>query len=167
MGVRVGLVALVALGAVIGTASAAFAHGSHGAAPAALFEPAGPYVVSVWIEEHADSTITGNAVIEATEVDSAPEIWLQTAQGPLLLDDVTDYGDGTWTVQFTSTVGDTLVVAWDSVTGDEEMIFALEEIAAPPWFRSTLALVTPPGLWFLYWLMKRRRRAFGLVPLQA
>ncbi len=70
---------------MIGTASSAFAHGSHGAAPAALFEPAGPYVVSVWIEEHADSSITGNVVIESAEVDAAPEIWLQTAQGAVVL----------------------------------------------------------------------------------
>ncbi len=80
---------------------------------------------------------------------------------------MTDHGDGTWTVQFTSTTGDTLVMGWPSISGDQEMVFVLDELAAPPWFRSTLGLVTPPGLWFLFWLMKRRRRAFGLVPLQA
>lgn len=158
---------LMTLGAVVGIAPAALAHGDHGAAPAAIFEPTGPYVVSVWVEVFGDETVTGHAVIESAEdagAPAAPTVWVETGQGTRIAANVENAQEGVWTVQFQSMAGASLIVEWPTPNGPERADFALRELPAPWWFKVLLVLMTPPGLWFGFWLAKRRRRAFGLAP---
>lgn len=163
-GNRLLVTVLVAVGIVVSTAPAAFAHGDQGPAPAALSETAGPYVVSVWIEEITDRTMTTTAVIEGRRTDAVPEVWLQSGQGRASLRELVVGHDGNWTVEFHSVVGDSIVVGWATTAGAGELVIALDELAVPWWFRPLLVLITVPGLWFAQWLLKRRRRAFGLAP---
>lgn len=117
----------------------------------------------MWVEEFVGGATITNAIIESAETQTPPGIWLQTAQGRQRLTNLVDHGDGTWTATFDSVVGDTFVVGWESLAGEQEVVFALTPIPAPWWFKAVLVSVTPPGLWFVYWMIKRRRRAMGMA----
>jgi len=164
LGRRALLTVLGTMVMMVGPAPAAVAHGDHGTVPAALFEAAGPYVVSVWIDQTADRHLTVNAVIDGRGSGAPPRLWLDAASGKRELAGLVDHEDGTWTVSFDSMAGDSLVVGWTTALGYQDLAFTLVPLPAPPWFRRILVGVTPIGLWFVNWLMKRRRRAFGLFP---
>jgi len=163
-GNRLLVTVLLAVVTVISTAPAAFAHGEHGAAPVALSETAGPYVVSVWVESFADRTMTTSALIEGKGTQVPPELWLESSHGRTSIAELLAGQNGTWTVEFHSVAGDAIVIGWATSGKAGELVIALDELAAPWWFRLLLVLVTVPGLWFAHWLWKRRRRAFGLAP---
>jgi len=164
-GGRLPVLVLVAAGSVASTAPAAFAHGDHGAELAAHSEPAGPYTVTVWVEEQADETVTANVIIDGRGIETPPGLWLETNEGRVALGEPITVQANTWIFEFRSTGESSLVVSWATARGNGEMAVLLEGLPAPWWFRPILVVVTVPGLWFANWLWKRRRRAFGLAPL--
>lgn len=162
------LAAVVTIAAVmVGGAPAALAHGDHGAVPAAFREPAGDYSVTVWIEEHADASIIASALIESINAGLPPQAALQHGTQHLGTLAVERRGAGIWALDFDATAGDELVIEWNDISGPGRIVIALEPMEPPIWFRPLLWFVTPIGLWFGRWLLLRRKRAFGLVPVTA
>ena len=153
---------IVLITAMMLAAIPAGAHGVHGTVPAMIGEHAGPYQVSLWIEYDNNEQVRASAEIASEGSVQDPDLWVIGADGiPRHLDQLLETA-GSWTVQFDSALGDTLLVSWTTATGERgERAFIIDEMATPRWLQATLIVITVPGLWFVTWLWRRRVRVFG------
>jgi hypothetical protein len=157
--------ALVAGAGFFSGAPAAEAHTDSSPEPIAVAEQAGPYTVTLWIDETGGGSISGTAVIKGDGAETAPGFSIDGPTERSTLTELVSDGEETWRIEFESVVGSMLVLTWSGSNGIQQHAFALDHIPAPWWFRPILVLITPPGLWFGYWLLKRRKRAFSLAPV--
>ena len=146
-------------------ATPALAHGVAEAEAIALRQSAGPYSVSVFVGELDAVRVAAHATVTG-DTDRAPTVVVRSDGGVTAVELIAGADGSGWVAEFEANAGDELVVGWGPANGDDvgERVIVLSSPEAPVWFIGLLGIITPPGVWFGYWLMKRRRRAFGLAP---
>lgn len=149
-------------------ASPALAHGVNEIEAVALQRPAGPYDVSVFISEVDGDRVNVHAALVG-DTTVAPAVMVRSALGDAPVQMTAAQSGSGWIAEFVTSSGAELVVTWTDVRSGvvQETAVILASPRPPEWFVGLLGVITFPGLWFGYWLIKRRRRAFGLTPAVA
>lgn len=146
-------------------ATPVWAHGVAEAEAIALEQSAGPYLVSVFVGELDAVRVESHATITG-DTNRAPSVVVRSDGGVTAVELIAGADGSGWVAEFVANAGDELVVGWGRANSGDfgERAIVLASPEPPAWFVGLLGIITPPGVWFGYWLMKRRRRAFGPAP---